>query len=74
MPQHRDAGAGGSLREGLEMPLVAAVVDDDDIVKPLGQQAVHDLNELFVRLVGGDDSGDFHFVFYPAFIREFRSC
>ena len=74
MPQHRDAGAFGGLREGLEMPFVAAVVDDDDIVKAFGQQAVHDLNELFVRLVGGNDSSNFHFAFYPAFIREFRSC
>ena len=42
------------------MPFVAAVVYDDNIVKALGKQAVHDLKQFFVRLIGGDDGGDFH--------------
>ena len=48
-------------------------LDEKDVVKAVGKQAVHHLDELFVRIEGGDDDSNFHGIVFRLPVRVSRS-
>ncbi len=74
MGQHGDLRVLCRLPEGGEMVGVAAVVDEDDVGKALGQEPLHHLHQLFIRIQGGDDNGNVHKNSAFCQIRATQSC
>ena len=73
-------GENGDLRmlrgvqKGLEMILVTAVVDQNDVAEAHAQQPFHNLHQLFVGIQRGDDYGYVHISAFLLRRRTVRRC